>query len=110
VVGRAHTAAEAVSLVERKNPDALLVDLDFGPGSTGLDLAASLRKGMPLLGIIVLGAYPPLHSGDLSHAPGAWSTSLSNKSPPHPRMPAEALATAIEKAHSQAEGTLLESA
>jgi YesN/AraC family two-component response regulator len=53
MVGRAHTAAEAVSLVERKNPDALLVDLDFGPGFTGLDLAASLRKDMPLLGIIV---------------------------------------------------------
>lgn len=59
VVGRAHTAAEAVSLVERKNPDALLVDLHFGPGSTGLAIAASLRKNMPLLGIVVLGAYLP---------------------------------------------------
>ena len=107
VVGRAHTAAEAVSLVERKNPDALLVDLDFGPGPTGLDIAASLRKNMPLLGIVLLSAYgdPRLHSGDLSHAP-MGVVYLIKQQVTSTRMLAEALTTAIEKAQGQAEGTL----
>lgn len=84
MVGRAHTAAEAVSLVERKNPDALLVDLDFGPGPTGLDIAASLRKDLRLAGIVVLSAYrdPTCIPGTSVMLRWAWSTSSPSRSPP----------------------------
>jgi len=39
IVGRAQSAAEAVSLVKEHTPDALVTDLDFGPGPTGLEIA-----------------------------------------------------------------------
>ena len=71
VVGRGKTAAEAVELVKKHRPDALVTDLDFGPGPTGLDIAESLRASFPRLGIVVLSAYgdPRLHSESLVSAP-----------------------------------------
>jgi DNA-binding NarL/FixJ family response regulator len=71
VVGRARSAPEAISLVNSLTPDALISDLDFGPGPTGLDIAAHLRKQFPRLGIVVLSAYgdPRLHHTSLDDAP-----------------------------------------
>ncbi len=71
IVGRGHSAPDAISLVEEFQPDVLVTDLDFGPGPTGLDVATFLRKKMPLLGIVVLTAYadPRLHATSLSSAP-----------------------------------------
>ena len=71
VVGRGKTAAEALLLVNQTRPDALVTDLDFGPGPTGLDVAANLRKSHPGLGIVLLSAYgdPRLHSESLVSAP-----------------------------------------
>lgn len=71
VVGRARTAPEAIALVQSLTPDALVSDLDFGPGPTGLDIATHLRKQFPTLGIVVLSAYgdPRLHHTSLSEAP-----------------------------------------
>ncbi|MBT7802966.1 MAG: response regulator [Microbacteriaceae bacterium] len=39
VVGRASSAPEAIEMVTSLTPDALMTDLDFGPGPTGLDVA-----------------------------------------------------------------------
>ncbi|MFM1953105.1 MAG: hypothetical protein RL187_314 [Actinomycetota bacterium] len=71
VVGRGKTAADAVLLVKQTKPDALVTDLDFGPGPTGLDVATTLRKSHPTLGIVLLSAYgdPRLHSESLTAAP-----------------------------------------
>jgi DNA-binding NarL/FixJ family response regulator len=71
IVGRAQSAAEAVALVKEHTPDALVTDLDFGPGPTGLDIATSLRVSFPKLGIVLLSAYgdPRLHSESLVAAP-----------------------------------------
>lgn len=71
IVGRGKTAAEAVALVKKHKPDALVTDLDFGPGPTGLDIVESLRANFPQLGIVVLSAYgdPRLHSESLVSAP-----------------------------------------
>lgn len=71
VVGQGNSAAEAFALVEKLKPAALVTDLDFGPGPTGLDIAARLRKSHPTLGIVVLSAYadPRLHQVNLREIP-----------------------------------------
>lgn len=71
VVGEASSAAEAIALVEQTSPDALITDLDFGPGPTGLDVAARVRQRDPLLGIVVLSAYgdPRLHHSSVKDVP-----------------------------------------
>jgi DNA-binding NarL/FixJ family response regulator len=71
VVGRAHSAPDAIAQVLETSPDALVSDLDFGPGPTGLDVAAHLRKDLPKLGIVVLSAYadPRLHHTSFQEAP-----------------------------------------
>lgn len=71
VVGRARSAPDAISLVQSLTPDALVSDLDFGPGPTGLDVAHHLRKQFPKLGIVLLSAYgdPRLHHTSLQEAP-----------------------------------------
>jgi DNA-binding NarL/FixJ family response regulator len=71
IVGRARNAPDATALVLETKPDALVSDLDFGPGPTGIDIATHLRKKLPKLGIVVLSAYgdPRLHHTSLSGAP-----------------------------------------
>lgn len=71
VVGRGRSAPEAISLVLSLTPDALVSDLDFGPGPTGLDVAVHLRAQLPKLGIVILSAYgdPRLHHTSLGEAP-----------------------------------------
>ena len=78
IVGRGRSAGEAVALVKEQKPDALVTDLDFGPGPTGLDIAESLRATLPKLGIVVLSAYgdPRLHSDSLTKAPPSRSAVL----------------------------------
>ncbi len=71
IVGRARNAPDAIALVLATKPDALVSDLDFGPGPTGIDVATHLRKSLPKLGIVVLSAYgdPRLHHASLGEAP-----------------------------------------
>jgi len=71
VVGRASSAPEAIEMVTSLTPDALMTDLDFGPGPTGLDVAQHVRNTLPQLGIVILSAYgdPRLHSDGLGSAP-----------------------------------------
>jgi DNA-binding NarL/FixJ family response regulator len=57
VVGACARSEEALTLQERTNPDAALLDLNLGPGPTGLDLAHGLRKRNPALGIVFLTHY-----------------------------------------------------
>ncbi len=57
VVGEAATAREGLALAVTTEPDAALLDLDLGGGPTGIDLARSLRKRQPALGIVILTTY-----------------------------------------------------
>lgn len=57
VVGRATTAREALVLQESTLPQVALLDLDLGPGPTGIDLAHALRLAQPDLGIVLLSTY-----------------------------------------------------
>ena len=107
VVGRGKTAAEAVALVKKLKPDALVTDLDFGPGPTGLDIAESLRASFPRLGIVILSAYgdPRLHSESLVSAP-AGVVYLIKQQVESTAQLAEAITVSIDKASKAEVGEL----
>jgi DNA-binding NarL/FixJ family response regulator len=71
VVGQGSSAAEAIALVEHTHPDALVTDLDFGPGPTGLDVAHRVRETRQDIGIVILSAYgdPRLHHESMVDIP-----------------------------------------
>jgi DNA-binding NarL/FixJ family response regulator len=63
------SARDALTLVEL--PEVALLDLDLGPGPTGIDLAVALRERAPTIGLVLLTSYddPRLISSDLPSAP-----------------------------------------
>jgi len=56
-VGVAHDAGQALASTLSLKPDALVVDLDFGPGPTGLDVAVKARRALPGPGVVMVTAY-----------------------------------------------------
>lgn len=63
VVGLCSTAEEAVTAVSRASVDVALLDLDLGPGPSGIDIAHALRGINPGIGIVMLTTFtdPRLH-------------------------------------------------
>jgi DNA-binding NarL/FixJ family response regulator len=57
VVGRASSAREALAMQFTAAAQVALLDLDLGPGPTGIDLAHALRIAQPQLGILLLSTY-----------------------------------------------------
>ena len=57
VTGQAGTVVEAMDCARADRPDVALVDLDLGPGPTGIDVAHGLRGLLPEMGIVVLSSY-----------------------------------------------------
>lgn len=54
VVGSAATADEAVDVVLREGPEVVLMDLDLGDGSSGVDATRRILRERPGVGILVL--------------------------------------------------------
>jgi DNA-binding NarL/FixJ family response regulator len=52
-----HTAGDAVAATVKLKPDVLIVDLDFGPGPTGIDVAIQVRKQLPRVAVVMITAY-----------------------------------------------------
>ncbi|MGA1453374.1 MAG: response regulator transcription factor [Pontimonas sp.] len=107
IVGRGRSAGEALALVKDHKPDALVTDLDFGPGPTGLDIAESLRADLPRLGIVVLSAYgdPRLHSESLTRVP-AGVVYLIKQQVESTSTIADAISLSIDKAAKAERGVL----
>jgi len=57
VVGAFGTVSEAARFAVTAKPQLAIVDLDLGPGPTGIDLAQNLRRSHPSIGIILLTSY-----------------------------------------------------
>lgn len=57
VAGQAGTVVEAMDCARADRPDVALVDLDLGPGPTGIDLAHGLRNLLSDIGIVILSSY-----------------------------------------------------
>ena len=107
IVGRGKTAAEAVALVNEHTPDALVTDLDFGPGPTGLDIAESPGASFPRLGIVLLSAYgdPRLHSESLVSAPPGLVYLIKQQVASTSEL-ADAIVSSIDKAAKAERGEL----
>lgn len=50
-------ASEVAQHVRAQTPDVALLDLDLGPGPTGIDLARALRGIHPTIGLVLLTTY-----------------------------------------------------
>lgn len=66
-----HSARDALGATTTLKPDVLVVDLDFGPGPNGIDVAVRARRALPMIGIVIVTAYedPRLLAPDLPEAP-----------------------------------------
>ncbi len=56
-VDDAASAADGMRMASAHRPDLATLDLDLGPGPTGIDLAYGLRKAHPAIAIIILSSY-----------------------------------------------------
>ena len=57
VLGSFALAGEAAQAAKISKPQLAILDLDLGPGPTGIDLAQNLRRGNRAIGIILLTSY-----------------------------------------------------
>jgi DNA-binding NarL/FixJ family response regulator len=58
VVGAADTAARARIMWDRMEPDAVVLDVDLGPGVNGFDLADAFTAQTPSLAVLFLSTLP----------------------------------------------------
>jgi DNA-binding NarL/FixJ family response regulator len=80
VVGEARSAEEALALVERRNPDIVLVDMHM-PGRGGLECVAEIRRCWPLVKSVVISASDDRASIDAALLAGASAYILKSVSP-----------------------------
>jgi two-component system nitrate/nitrite response regulator NarL len=57
LVANCKTAPEAIAASKKLDPQVAILDLDLGRGPTGLDVARSLRKVNPQIGIVFLTSF-----------------------------------------------------
>lgn len=71
VVHTTHKAEDALKSLLMHNPDVAIVDLDLGPGPSGIDVCIALRSSNPKLGLILLTSYldPRIHDPSNSQLP-----------------------------------------
>lgn len=58
VVHQAHDGARAMDLIDKHDPEALIVDLDLGHGPSGVDVIGALGDRAAEFGVLVLSNYP----------------------------------------------------
>lgn len=90
-------AQAALAAFRGADIDVLVVDLDLGPGPTGLDVAIGLRRERPDLGVVVLTTYedPRLLSTSLGSLP-AGARYLVKQSLTDLGLLVEAITSAVE--------------
>lgn len=71
VIATARDAREAIAAGNSMEFEAAVLDLDLGPGPTGIDIAHGLRRVKPTVGIVMLTSFadPRLLSSSLSELP-----------------------------------------
>lgn len=97
VVGEAATPEEAFQLVQLKNPDVVLMDLQFGSGETGADATRRIRALEAPPYVLVLTNYDT--DGDILGAVEAGASGyLLKDAPPHELVAAVRAAASGESA------------
>ena len=71
VLAATDNAADALKNLNELNPEVAIVDLDLGPGPSGIDICHALRAQKPNLGLILLTSYtdPRIHDPSNSQLP-----------------------------------------
>ena len=57
IVARVATSTEGINIAKSEHIDVAILDLDLGPGATGIDVAHALRKNNKNVGLILLTSY-----------------------------------------------------
>lgn len=70
VVGEAGNVPDAVSFIQKTNPDAVILDLQM-PGGSGLDVLREIRVGHPLMQVLICTNFPYSQYKDECMAAGA---------------------------------------
>jgi CheY-like chemotaxis protein len=53
----AGTGADALAAVSTEGPDVILLDVDLGPGMSGLEVLRRVRRAHPSVGVIMMTGY-----------------------------------------------------
>lgn len=71
VAHQAHTVRDAWSVFDAEDPDALVMDINLGPGISGLDLAEAMMERSPGLAVVFLSelAHPRLAKPEWTELP-----------------------------------------
>jgi DNA-binding NarL/FixJ family response regulator len=71
VVASTDNASDSLKLLAQTDPEVVIVDLDLGPGPSGLDICTGLRAEKPEVGLILLTSYldPRIHDPSNSQLP-----------------------------------------
>lgn len=57
IIGAVQTVKDAIECAKTGQPQVAICDLDLGPGPSGIDVALTLRKILPNIGIVMLTSY-----------------------------------------------------
>ena len=104
VVGDAESASVAIRTARRLAPNIAVLDLNLGPGPTGIDVAHALRGELPSIGIVMLSTYeePRLVGHNLPELP-AGSVYVVKRTITNPDVLLRARRMAVdEDAHTEA--------
>lgn len=71
VIASAENGSLGLEVMKSSNPDVAVVDLDLGPGPSGIDICNALRMHNPLIGLVLLTSYtdPRVHDPSNSQIP-----------------------------------------
>jgi DNA-binding NarL/FixJ family response regulator len=71
VVASAENGSSGIEAMKSSNPEVAVVDLDLGPGPSGIDISNALRMHNPLIGLVLLTSYtdPRVHDPSNSKLP-----------------------------------------
>ena len=97
------SAAEAIKAVKDFDPDALVTDIDLGPGPSGLDLVINLSRSAPHVAVLVLSNYPILRQHPVRR--GHRLVYLDKRNVDSPAKVVEALESTLREENDDSEST-----
>ena len=71
VIASAENGSSGIEAIKSSNPEVAVVDLDLGPGPSGIDICHALRMHNPSIGLVLLTSYtdPRVHDPSNSQLP-----------------------------------------
>ena len=73
VVGAASNGEEAIELAERLDPDAVLMDIELGGATNGIQAGQAIKSASPVTGMVLLSSHNNRQYLALAEEAGGWS-------------------------------------